>query len=370
MKLLLFGGSFDPPHRGHIALLKAAIRQVRPDKTLVLPSFHSPLKAPCRTSAKERLRLLRGVLPKGAEIDDFELKRRKKTFTYEALRRMKRLHPKAELLFLVGSDSLETFHLWRRPDELRRACRLVVGRRPGSRRFPFKGALFLRGVFPDVSSTEVRSRLLCGEDTGDSLHPAVLRRIRALRLYGGDIHAVLSHELEPRRWRHTLGVAKTAAALARKHGLDVEQAALAGLLHDCGRIFPPKRMARLALRWKLRVPCLEGILRHRRSLLHSYISEEAARRRFGVPDRAVLSAVRKHTLGALRMSALDRLLYIADACSGDRRFPEAARIRRIAQRSLEDGFLETVRTKLLYIVKDGDWMHPLGPALWNKSVAA
>ncbi|MBI5242171.1 MAG: nicotinate (nicotinamide) nucleotide adenylyltransferase [Elusimicrobia bacterium] len=376
MRILLFGGSFDPPHRGHIALLKAAIAALKPDRTRVLPAFHSPLKAPSRGLPGQRLALLRLALSeglaaaerKGLGIDAFEIKRKRKSYTCEAVRRARRLHPGAEIHFLVGSDALETFHLWKKPEELRAACRFVVGLRPGYpalKRTTLPKMAVLPGLFPDISSTEIRKRLLCGESVGASLQPAVLRRIQSLGLYGAGIRRTLSRELKPGRLRHTLGVARAAAALAARHGLDVEKAALAGLLHDCARTLSLKRMARLVRRRKLRVPCLEDILRRRPGLLHSYLSEDAAQRRFGVFDREVLSAVRKHTLGALRMSALDRLLYTADACSGDRRFPEAARIRRIAQRSLEDGFREAVRTKLLYLLKDGNWIHPLGPALWN-----
>jgi len=369
VRLLLFGGSFDPPHRAHRALLDAAMRELQPDRTLVLPAFHSPLKAPCRASAKQRLDLLRRALPEGAEIDGFELERGKKTFTYEALRRMKRLHPGAQLFFLMGSDSLETFRLWKRPDELRRACRFVIGRRPGAKRLSFPGARFLRGTFPDVSSTEVRTRLLCAESVRGMLQEEVVRRVHKLGLYGGDIHAALYRELKAARYRHTLAVARTALRLAHLHGLDPEKAALAGLLHDCGRVMTPKAMVRYCRKFKVRAPDYEGILRSRPSLLHSYVGAELARRRFGVEDPEVLSAVRSHTLGALTMSPLEKLVYAADACSDDREFPEAARIRRLAEKSLEEGFRETVRAKLQHVLQYGAWMHPMGPSLWNAALS-
>lgn len=368
MRLLLFGGSFDPPHRAHRALLDAAMRELRPDRTLVLPAFRSPLKAPCRASPGQRLDLLRRALPGGVLIDAFELERARRTFTYEALRRMKRLYPGAELFFLVGSDSLETFHLWKRPQELRRACRFVVGRRPGAKPPPFPGARFLRGTFPDVASTEVRTRLLCGLSVRGLLDERVERRVLELGLYGTDIHDALYRELKPARYRHTLAVARTALTLARRHGLDPERAALSGLLHDCGRVMSPKAMARYCRKHRLRAPAHSDILENRPSLLHAYVGADLARRRFGVEDPDILSAVRSHTLGAPRMSPLEKLIYAADACSDDREFPEAARIRRLAEKSLEEGFRETVRSKLQHVLQYGAWMHPLGPALWNASI--
>ena len=103
-------------------------------------------------------------------------------------------------------------------------------------------------------------------------------------------------------------------------------------------------------------------------LFHAYISEDVARRDYAIADPDVLSAIRKHTLGDLTMSALDRLIYTADACSDDRRFPEAVRIRRKARANLEDGFMETVRTKLSYVLRLDRWMHSSSIGLWNRLV--
>ncbi|MEK7656931.1 MAG: hypothetical protein AAB412_04190, partial [Elusimicrobiota bacterium] len=93
-----------------------------------------------------------------------------------------------------------------------------------------------------------------------------------------------------------------------------------------------------------------------------------AERRFGVSDPEVLSAIRKHTLGDLDMSPLDLLLYVADASSSDRDFPEVDSIRRAAKKGLEAGFHEALRVKLAYVLKEGGWIHPLGPRLWNQGI--
>ncbi|TBR21684.1 hypothetical protein EPO15_09650 [bacterium] len=100
-------------------------------------------------------------------------------------------------------------------------------------------------------------------------------------------------------------------------------------------------------------------------LLHAHASEERARRDYGVTDPAVLSAVRKHTLGDAVMSPLDRLLYAADACSADRTFPEAVRIRRASRQDLDAGYREAMRVKLDYVLREGAWLHPGAAAAWN-----
>ena len=379
MEILIFGGSFDPPHRGHLALLKVALKTLKPERAYVVPAFHSPLKPLSATPGKERLALVKAALQDGLgkkELDrvrahSFELARGRKTFAFETVRFFSRLHPGARVHSLIGSDSLESFPRWKRAAELCRTCRFLVGRRPGVD--PVEGChlppvSLLPGSFPDISSTELRARLLAAEDARDHVCGAVLRVIGARGLYGGRIRAELSGMLKPERYRHTLCVAQRARRLARRHGLDEEKAALAGLLHDCGKSLSSERKIALLRRARASVPAFPETARRSPGLLHAHASAALAERRFGVSDPEVLSAIRKHTLGDLDMSPLDLLLYVADASSSDRDFPEVDSIRRAAKKGLEAGFHEALRVKLAYVLKEGGWMHPLGPRLWNQGI--
>lgn len=364
MRILLYGGSFDPPHAGHASLLAAAIARLRPDAAYVVPALRSPGKAAPEASAADRLAMARAAFrgPR-VRVDAFELRRARPTYTYELIRHMRARHPGAELWALAGSDAFASIGSWRRPRELTRACRWAVGRRPGAALRTRPGALILPGTFPDVSSSGLRARLLAGEGVSGSVPAAVRAVIGRRRLYGGALRARLARGLAPERWRHTLAVAAMARELAQRHGLDAEKAALAGLLHDCGRALPVSEMVRRAP--SLGVPFAREIARRQPVLLHAFFSERLARRVHGVRDREVLSAVGRHTFGAARMAPLERLLYVADACSRDRSFPEAASIRRAAQDDLGEALREAVRVKLACALREGYWIHPSGVALWN-----
>ncbi|MBI4347464.1 MAG: nicotinate (nicotinamide) nucleotide adenylyltransferase [Elusimicrobia bacterium] len=363
MRLLLFGGSFDPPHRGHKALLEAAHRTLRPDRTLVLPAWLSPFKSGHGAPARDRLAMAR-LLVRGLErasVDGFEIARGRRTFAYELLREARRRYRGAELWFLIGSDSLATLPGWKRPGELRLGVSWLVGHRTGAPARPPEGfrVRFLAGRFPDVSSTELRARLYAGEDWGELLPKRVARYIRKRRLYGLAAHEELARVLSKDRYAHTLGVARLAAELARRHGHDAGAAALAGLLHDCGRRFDPAGMARYARERRLPVPERERTLREAPLLAHAYIGADLARRRFGVTDPAVLGAIAHHTLGKPQMTAFERLLYVADLASPDRGFSTADRIRRVALRDLDRAFVEAVQTKEYWTRKRGGWLHPM-----------
>lgn len=368
MKILVFGGSFDPPHLGHLELLKAGLKAVRPDLAYIIPARLSPLKKMHHAPVPDRLRMIelfRVALPalwrRRVRVERFELARVRPSFTIDTLMALRRRHPDADFCFLLGSDSFVTLPRWRQWRKLDRLCQWVVGRRrdsPSKTKIGLPARQMLRGRFPPISSTQIRSRILAGLPWSKLVLPRVVRYVIGRRLYALPIHEELKRTLKPGRYEHTLAVAGLALDMAERHGLDAEAAALAGLLHDAGRRFDPAEMTRYVRAHRLNVPAGRQVALRAPLLQHAFISEDLARRRFGVEDPKTLCAIRNHTLGAVGMSPLERLLYIADSASADRRHAEATRIRRVAERNLDLAFKQAVRVKMRYARQDGSWMHP------------
>lgn len=377
MRTLIFGGSFDPPHRGHAALLAAAARAVKPGRILVVPAYHAPLKDASATPAMERAEMARvGVVERLpapwrrlARLDLSECRERRRVYTVETLSRLKSLNPGDELHFVCGQDAAASFPRWKDPARLRKLATWWYGARPGSTEAP--PAFFRRvpGRFPEVSSTELRATLALGEDRSDALFPQVLARIEDRGSYGTGLLRRLRETLKPGRYEHTLNVAALADALARRHGEDAARARLAGLLHDAGRRFLPPLMAEYARKNRLKVPERALTAALEPLLLHAFISEDLARKEFGVTDPAVLSAVRKHTLGDADMSRLDRVLYVADACSADRDHPGVEKTRALAFDDLDAAFERCLADKLAHALARRAWLHPLTIELWNSLAA-
>ena len=375
MKVLVFGGSFDPPHVGHTALLVAAAQRIRPGRILIIPAYHAALKPSPRAAARERLRMLRvGMIPslpkrwrRITRIDTREMLGRRRVYTIETLAALKSEHPDWELHFAVGSDGAAAWRLWRAPERLARICRWWTARRPGAaaRRFPPHFSVIARPM-PPVSSTQLRADLAAGRDCSRGLHPRVAALIARRGLYDAGLVAALRAGLKPGRFAHVLAVRKLAEALALRWGEDPRRASWAALLHDCGRLIRRRRLAAYARARRLRAPRLGEIIRRQPGLLHAYVGADLARRRFGCRDQEVLAAVRSHTLGAPRMSRLETLLYVADAVSEDRAHPHAAALRRLAFRDLDAAFAQVLSAKLRHALEHGRWLHPLSISLWNK----
>lgn len=129
-KLLIYGGAFNPPHKGHIALLSAAMAEVKPDRALVMPSKLSPHKQSSSAPFWNRFAMCRCFLSiGGVRRSPLEYFLRGKSYTVRTVGVLKRLCPCAAIYILIGTDMLATFTEWRDYRELLRQCVLVAGSR-------------------------------------------------------------------------------------------------------------------------------------------------------------------------------------------------------------------------------------------------
>lgn len=368
MKTLVFGGTFDPPHRGHAKLLLAAAVKLRPDEIVIVPAFQSPLKNAPKARITDRLMMVRlGILNSlplnirnRCRLNASEARARRPVFTYETLGALK-----GDLHFVCGQDSALSFDKWRNPAKLKSQATWWYGARPGAKGKVPAHFHKIPGTFPSISSTELRSKLALDRDCSKDLLPAVDAYIKKRNLYGNDLVARLKSTLSPSRYEHTLNVASLAEALARRWGGPPDKARLAGLLHDMGRRFRPAQLAVYAKKRRLNVPERAMILKLDPMLLHAYASEDLARREFSINDKMILQAVRRHTLGDKNLTLLDKILYVADACSLDRSHSTASTTRVLAFNDLDAALRVCVREKINHALSRDAWLHPLTIHLWN-----
>ena len=195
MRIGILGGSFDPPHRGHLRMAKAAQSALGLDEVIFLPAARNPLK-PSRTtaSADDRLEMVK-LLIQGEptfSVSDMELTRGGVSYTVDTLGELHMVRP-AEYWFLIGADGLKGFDEWKNPQRILRLCRIGVAVRP-----PLQSAADvtarLPGEFRDkmdvvpmvgdtTSSTDIRIALREGKLASDIVPANVLQYIRRKKLY-------------------------------------------------------------------------------------------------------------------------------------------------------------------------------------------
>ena len=369
MKVLVFGGSFDPVHKGHVALLRRAIKQVSPDVVHVVPAYHSPFKAKSPTPFRLRMKMLKQAfagLSKNIVFDDYELRQGGKTYTYQLIHYLQKRYGHLEIYLLVGTDCLNDLHNWKNPEEIFRHAIVVAGKRKGYSENPVRFKhIFLPGFFPKLSSSRVRAHILACGDVPDTVPPSIADTIRKYQLYGLKIHDWLKTHLKPNRYIHSKNVAEMAAALSDIYDVNVEMAVRAGILHDAGKGFSGKELIALCQTHKIKVPFFEDICRQEPSLLHSYVSAWLARHQFDVRDKNILDAIAEHTLGSLHMSVLSKILFVADISSKDRKYKDAFVIRNLAMQDLDKALWYAANRKLLFTIDSQKWLCPLGIDLWN-----
>ncbi len=369
MKVLVFGGSFDPVHKGHVALLKQAIKQIAPDVTHIVPAYHSPFKAKSPTPFRLRMQMLKQAfagMSKHLVFDDYELRRGGKTYTYQLINYLLKRYKNPQIYLLVGTDCLNDLHNWKNPQVIFDNAIVVAGKRKGYNENPARfNHIFLPGFFPKLSSSRVRAHIWMSGSVPTTVPVQITPTIYKNKLYGLSVHEWLKAHLKPNRYIHSQSVAELAGALSDIYDVNVEAAVRAGILHDAGKGFSGQELIRFCRTHKIRVPFFEDICRQEPSLLHSYVSAWLAKNQFGVKDSQILHAISEHTLGSLHMSTLSKILFVADISSKDRKYKDAFVIRNLALQDLEKALVYAANRKLLFTIDSQKWLCPLGIDLWN-----
>lgn len=149
-----------------------------------------------------------------------------------------------------------------------------------------------------------------------------------------DIEKQLKKELDKGRFRHTTGVMYTASCLAMRHGGDMEQALLAGLLHDCAKCISGEKQLRICEKHGLAVRKVE---RENPFLLHAKTGALFARMKYGIEDPEILHAIEVHTTGVPDMSLLDKILFVSDYIEPNRdKASNLSEARRLAFESINE----------------------------------
>lgn len=167
MRVGLFGGTFDPPHLGHLIVASDAFEALELDRLLFIPSGQPPHKqGEVTATAEQRLEMVRAAIagdPRFA-LDDLEVRRRGTSYSVDTLRAIRERDPEAELFFLLGVDQMQALHSWREPDEVARLAQLAVLTRDGE--LPDPDTRFRHRIVHvtriDISATEIRARLRAG----------------------------------------------------------------------------------------------------------------------------------------------------------------------------------------------------------------
>jgi len=161
-KLLMFGGSFDPPHQGHRAIVEAASNLIKPDLTLIVPCYIQPLKIKNSATPEQRLEMTRLMFPqKQYVVSNYEIERGGVSYSIDTLNYLAKKYRDHKIYLLIGEDSYSNFVEWKKFEEILKKYNIVVVARQGKGlkdKFPFaRNVHFVTDFFHPASSTAARA---------------------------------------------------------------------------------------------------------------------------------------------------------------------------------------------------------------------
>lgn len=355
MRIGIYGGTFDPIHRGHMAAAQTAAAMLKLDKLLLIPAGLPPHKALAAGSAGKAHRLAMTKLAADrlglkipVEVLTLELDREGKSFTSDTLRALKKKYPKDELWLLMGTDMFLTLQVWHEPEvilSLAKVC--AFGRTEQDTEAVFApqreflartyGADVMTITLPglvEISSTQLRECLARGERP-EELDESIYGYILLHGLYGtkADLHHLSWEDLRAcsysmiraKRIPHVRGCEEEAVRLAHRWGADEDVARAAAILHDCTKYLELDEQLSLCAKYGI---ILDDLEQKAVKLLHSKTGSGVARHVFGMPD-AVCEAIFWHTTGKADMTMMEKILYIADYMEPTRDFDGVEKLREL-----------------------------------------
>lgn len=383
MNIGVYGGTFNPPHLGHLGAARFVIEALALDKLLFIPTRcppHKPLPPGTPPPEIRRLLLEEAVdsgLPVGkAEVCTLELEREGMSYTADTLRSLGEQYPDDTLWLLVGEDMFLTLQDWARPQEIMtRAGICAFARRPETRmarlreqadiltqRCGARVELVSPPVFP-ISSTELRSLLAEGGGR-EYLPPNVYGTILLHGLYGtradlkqlslADLRACSYAMIRAKRIAHVRGTEEEAVCLAARWGANEEAAARAAILHDCTKYHSMESHLRLCEKYGI---VLDKLERETEKLLHAKTGAAIARDWFGVSED-IYEAIYWHTTAKANMAPLEKIIYIADYIEPNRAFPEVEHLRALAYEDLDEAVRTGCELSIREMEARGRVVHP------------
>lgn len=327
-KIGIFGGSFDPIHKGHIEIAQFMFDELSLDKLIFVPAYQNPFKTKQKqVDPIHRLNMIKLVLRPNMEVSDFEINRKGISYTIDTVKYFSQKYANDRLYVIIGSDNLPKLSKWKDIDEIRKLAEIAIY--PRSKVFNKENAKKYNCIIPktktifEMSSTNYkRGNLELVDEKVQDYIGANLFYLENLIL---NIHDALLH-------KHSSETAKLAAEYGRINKLDSKKLYLAGLLHDIGK--------------NASVDHMRAFL-SKHNIDHQYMSDKVLHGPFGsvwlekeykVKDKEILSSIYNHSTVVKNMTTFDKIIFMADKLCYGRKYEGIQKVREIALKDIDEGF--------------------------------
>ncbi len=347
MKIGIFGGTFSPIHNGHLNIAKNVKKKLDLDVVFIIPTYKTPDKkfSVENITPKDRYKMtkiaVKEMNEKWLKVSSYEFKKKEISLTYKTINHFKNKFPKDEIYFIMGEDRYFGLNKWEKYEEIMSNARIVVYRRSEkiNKRIGNE-VIYLKDNYYDISSTNILTNFEW-EDIPDS----VKKYISSNNLY---LKKITFNSLKEKRYEHSIAVASHARRLAEKHGYKNKQKAyLSGMVHD---LFKLHNKDFLKSFYKENDPNYDETIPN--EALHGFVCSLWLENEYKLNDKEILNAIKNHTLGINNPSKLEKILFVADKISSDRKGDEIGKIRKLAYVDLDQTYNKLIKMLIKKLKKN------------------
>lgn len=384
-KIGILGGTFNPPHLGHLYMAQMARDEFNLDEVLFMPLGDPPHKKGEIVLDKNARAMLSDMIASERSyitLSRIELDRQGFTYTVDTLTELRAQMPYAELYYIIGTDTLFKLEEWKDYKRVFELTEFICIPRPGDdihavfdklayfKRIYHKNILLGHGMGLDISSTKVREYMRAGKPI-DSL---VGKKVAHYLTEHGVLQTALPEQkrneylgilrkaVDSRRYNHSLGVEKTALELAHRFGVEERTAQTAAIFHDLAKCLTDDQLLTIAQENNL--PLNEVTIKEPR-LLHGPVSALFMERDYGITDSDILNAVRYHTTGRRNMTRLEMIIYVSDIIEPNRKFDGIEELREMSKKSLSGTTFLGVQREISNLLERGFRIEPNSVEAYN-----
>jgi nicotinate-nucleotide adenylyltransferase len=305
MKVILFGGSFNPPHLGHLKLALNSLKFLNASELWFIPSLKSPLKDIELAEYEHRCAMIEILIKpyRKLKLSRIEAELDEISYTYNTVDRLIHKYRDIEFIWLMGSDQANQFDKWYKYDELINLIQFAVYRRDKKDMIDTKFIEIKSNQTYDNASQKIRK----GEV--HLTHPHIVKYMMDNELY---VESIAESMMSQKRYSHVKSTCELALALASAHDVDLHQVYMASLFHDCAKEWDRVK----SIAW---LSFIEPMyIEKNEALWHQKCAAGYAHRYLQINDKTILKAIAHHVNGSDDM--VSRIVYIADKCERTRKY--------------------------------------------------
>lgn len=341
MKIGIFGGTFNPIHIGHINILKDIKKKLKLDVIYIIPTYITPDKKFVveRISPKHRFNMVKLAVNETnlewLKISNYEFKKKEISYTFDTIRHFKSKFEEDDLYWIMGEDRYKNFDKWKNFNYIKNNAKIVVYRRKEKLNeviLKDKDVLYLRDKFYDISSTKILNEL-----RWDLIPINTRKYIAKHKLY---LKTIVFKNLGEKRYEHSVAVASHAKRLAvRNYYFTQEKAWNIGIIHDLFKLHSNKELNLYIEKKGKEFTNKEIPL----PALHGFVVALWIRDEYLWKDKKVFNSLANHTLAIKKATKIDKIIFVADKISTDRKGNKVGKLRKQAYSNLNFTYIKIVK---------------------------